>query len=189
MNPLIRLVLVFSLWGAWIIPFFLNRARGQGKAVKVDSRARFGILLVAMGFFIANFHGPHGPKVWAEPLEVWRAALGIAFGALAISLSWMAVGSLGKQWRVDAGLNADHELVQSGAYRLVRHPIYLSIILMLSTNIAMVGKLPGWPIAIVLAIAGTEIRVRVEDSLLSTRFGADFTAWQKRVPAYLPFVR
>jgi protein-S-isoprenylcysteine O-methyltransferase Ste14 len=53
----------------------------------------------------------------------------------------------------------------------------------------MVGKLPGWPIAIVLAIAGTEIRVRVEDSLLCTRFGADFTAWQKRVPAYLPFVR
>jgi protein-S-isoprenylcysteine O-methyltransferase Ste14 len=101
----------------------------------------------------------------------------------------MAVANLGKQWRVDAGLNVDHELVQSGAYREVRHPIYLSMLCMLLMNLAMIGTLPGWPVAIVLALVGTEIRVRVEDGLLRERFGPKFTEWQKRVPAYLPFLR
>jgi protein-S-isoprenylcysteine O-methyltransferase Ste14 len=42
---------------------------------------------------------------------------------------------------------------------------------------------------VVLGLIGTEIRVRVEDALLQGRFGAQFTEWQRRVPAYLPFVR
>jgi protein-S-isoprenylcysteine O-methyltransferase Ste14 len=41
----------------------------------------------------------------------------------------------------------------------------------------------------VLFLAGTEIRVRVEDALLYERFGERFAEWQKAVPAYLPFVR
>ena len=41
------------------------------------------------------------------------------------------VGALGRQWRIDAGLNSDHELVQSGPYRIVRHPIYTSMLCLL----------------------------------------------------------
>src|SRR5436305_1010587 len=113
MNPLTRLITLTVIWMLWLIPFFLNRARGQGKAVRIDSRARLGILVTAAGYLIAN---THGPRVWNLPLEPWRAAVGIAFGLAAITLVWMAVGNLGRQWRVDAGLNADHVLVQSGAY-------------------------------------------------------------------------
>ena len=174
------------LWLVWMIPFIRNRARGQGKAVKIDPRARMGIVLVAFGFFIAN---THAPEVWSSPVEIWRAVLGIVFGLTAAALAWMSVGNLGKQWRFDAGLNDDHNLVKTGAYQVVRHPIYLSMLCMPSMNIAMVGTLPGWPAALVLAIAGTEIRVRVEDSLLAERFGSEFTEWRKRTPAYLPFVR
>jgi len=80
------------------------------------------------------------------------------------------------------------ELVQTGAYRLcgIR---YLLMLCMLSMSIAVVGTLPRWPFAVALGIAGTEIRVRVEDGLLRERFGSKFTEWQKRVPAYLPLVR
>lgn len=175
-----------AIWILWLLPFFLNRVRGQGRAVRIDPRARLGIVVTGAGFMIAN---THSPAVWDTGIELWRALLAVAFGLAAVVLAWMAVGNLGKQWRFDAGLNADHELVQSGAYRVVRHPIYLSMLCMLLMNLAMVGTLPGWPVAILLALAGTEIRVRVEDRLLQERFGGTFTEWQKRVPAYLPFVR
>jgi protein-S-isoprenylcysteine O-methyltransferase Ste14 len=175
-----------TMWALWLLPFFLNRARGQGRAVQIDARARLGILITSGAFFLAN---THAPALWRAPLETWRAAAGLIFGTAAIALVWLAVGKLGKQWRVDAGLNADHELVQTGAYRLVRHPIYLSMLCMLAMNLAMTGTWPGWPIAVVLGLAGTEVRVRVEDELLRQRFGVKFTEWQKRVPAYLPFVR
>jgi len=175
-----------SVWFLWIVPFFLNRSRGQGTAARIDPKARIGILLVAAAFFIAN---THRPVVWRTPVDLWRAVLGIILGLIAIALAWTAVGNLGRQWRVDAGLNTDHQLIQSGAYRLVRHPIYLSILCNLAMTIAFAGTLPGWPIALVLGILGTEIRVRVEDNLLHGRFGERFTEWQQRVPAYLPFVR
>jgi protein-S-isoprenylcysteine O-methyltransferase Ste14 len=56
-------------------------------------------------------------------------------------------------------------------------------------DVCWVGTLPGWPVAVVLFVVGTEIRVRVEDGLLMERFGDQFLVWQKARPAYLPFVR
>src|SRR5207244_3286656 len=128
MNPVTRLIVMAVAWAVWLTPFFVNRSRGQGTAVRIDPKARWGIFCVAMGFLLAN---THGPGVWDQPVDLWRAVLGIVFAVIAIALVWAAVGNLGKQWRVEAGLNADHQLIQSGAYRVVRHPIYLSIFLML----------------------------------------------------------
>ncbi len=181
-----RLLMLAVAWATWVTPFILNRSRGQGKAARIDPRARVGLLFVALAYLIAN---AHGPKMWKTPLEPWRAAIAIFFGVAAATLSWTAVGNLGRQWRIDAGLNTDHQLIQSGAYRVVRHPIYLSVLCILAMDIAFVGTLPGWPIAMALAIAGTEIRVRVEDNLLAGRFGEQFEEWRKRVPAYLPLIR
>ena len=44
-------------------------------------------------------------------------------------------------------------------------------------------------LAIVVFIAGTEIRVRIEDALLLSRFGEQFAEYQRAVAAYIPFIR
>jgi protein-S-isoprenylcysteine O-methyltransferase Ste14 len=110
-------------------------------------------------------------------------------GPLSVALAWFAVRHLGKQWRVQAGLNADHELVQTGPYRFLRHPIYASILgMLLATGVI----LTWWPIlvlALIFYFAGTEIRVRAEDRLLEGRFKDSFTAYRSRVPAYIPILR
>jgi protein-S-isoprenylcysteine O-methyltransferase Ste14 len=49
-----------------------------------------------------------------------------------------------------------------------------------------------WPLgiaAVVFYIAGTEIRIRAEDALLSALFGEQFAAWRAVTPAYIPFIR
>ena len=49
----------------------------------------------------------------------------------------------------------------------------------------------GWKLflaALVLFIAGTEIRVRYEETLLAAHFGEDFSSYKRSVPAYLPFL-
>jgi len=43
--------------------------------------------------------------------------------------------------------------------------------------------------AVVLFVVGVEIRVRVEDALLASRFGDEFSEYQRKVPAYLPLIR
>ena len=186
MNPLVRLVFLAVVWLLWLFPFFLAQLRKTPPAVHVNRRARWGILLSAAGFFLTF---THGPEVWGSDFPAWRMTAAAIFAAIGIVLSWSAVRNLGKQWRVEAGLNADHELVRTGPYRLIRHPIYASMLAMLITGIFAVGALPGWPAGLLLFIAGTEIRVRIEDELLRGRFGPEFEAWKSAVPAYLPFVR
>jgi protein-S-isoprenylcysteine O-methyltransferase Ste14 len=182
------LVALVVAWFAWALPFALQRRKigGRDPRARIDPRARWGILLEMCGFALIYLHEP---RTWAASIATWRAILGALFAAFGVALTWSAVHHLGKQWRFDAGLNADHELVQSGAYRIVRHPIYASMLCMLLMVIAWLGTWPGWPIGLVLFIAGTEIRVRIEDKLLTERFGERFTIWRRAVAAYVPFVR
>ena len=168
-------------WLAWMAPFFFVK-RGPS-AQRVDHRARWGIALEAVGFGIVWFR-----PAWiahSSPLRIGTAAAVFACGAL---LSWTSALALGKQWRFDAGLNADHQLVQTGAYRIVRHPIYGSMLCMLLGTGLLMTRL--WLVAIALAfgVAGTEIRVRIEDGLLASRFGAQFDDYRRRVHAYVPFL-
>jgi protein-S-isoprenylcysteine O-methyltransferase Ste14 len=108
---------------------------------------------------------------------------------LAILLSWTGTRSLGRQWRIDAGLNPDHALVTSGPYRFVRHPIYSSMLCVLCGTGLLVAPLPLLFVAILVFVIGTEIRVRIEDRLLASFFGERFQAYRQSVPAYIPFVR
>jgi protein-S-isoprenylcysteine O-methyltransferase Ste14 len=90
---------------------------------------------------------------------------------------------------VEAGLNADHELVTWGPYRLVRHPIYTSMLLLLLATGSLVTPWPLLLASLVSFLIGTEIRVRVEDRLLAERFGEQFQQYQRRVAAYIPLLR
>jgi protein-S-isoprenylcysteine O-methyltransferase Ste14 len=95
--------------------------------------------------------------------------------------------TLGRQWRIDAGLNADHELVMAGPYAWVRHPIYTSMLCLSLGTGFMLAPLLLLALSLVVFMAGTQIRVRIEDKLLASRFGDPFREYQRRVPAYVPF--
>ena len=87
------------------------------------------------------------------------------------------------------GLNPDHELVQSGVYGIVRHPIYTSMLLVVTATCLMLAPLYLLPTSLLLYVAGTEIRVRAEEALLAGRFGEAFAQYKSRVPAYVPFLK
>lgn len=169
-------------WVAWVIPFF-----GMGKrqtAQKRDTRARWGIALEGVGFFFV-----WSAWAWTPQFASWRWIAAAPFLVAGPLLSWTSARTLGKQWRFDAALNADHELVQSGAYRVVRHPIYASMFSLLIGTGFLLTRLRWLAVAVAFFVAGTEIRVRIEDALLASRFGSTFETYRARVPAYIPFVR
>ena len=169
-------------WIVWMIPFFLTR--GGGPAQTRDRRARWGIIIQAVGFSILWMN-----SYWVRSPSIGRIVASIAFLILGSVLSWTSARTLGRQWRFDAGLNADHQLVQSGAYRFVRHPIYASMLCMLLGTGFLVTPARMLLVSVVLFLIGVEIRIRIEDALLASRFGESFRDYQRRVPAYLPFIR
>ena len=170
-------------WLIWVTPFFLAKRNTQ-PAKEVDRRARWGVVLVGIAYALL-WQG----KFWERSMSAWRMALSVFFLLLASILSWTGARALGRQWRIDAGLSSDHELVISGPYRVVRHPIYTSMLCLLLGTGLMVTPLPLLVVSVLVFIAGTEIRVRIEDRLLTSRFKDKFLDYQRSVPAYIPFLK
>ena len=79
--------------------------------------------------------------------------------------------------------------MQAGAYRFIRHPIYASMLCMLLGTGLLITPVRLLLFALVFFCIGVEIRIRIEDGLLASRFGEEFRTYQRRVPAYLPFIR
>jgi protein-S-isoprenylcysteine O-methyltransferase Ste14 len=144
-----------------------------------------GLLLETTAIGLASLTGflPH------EEIEWWRIAAVAIFSAPSIASSWSAVKHLGRQFRVNAGLYEDHKLVRTGAYAVVRHPIYAGLFGMMLATIAVATPWQWALVSVALFIAGTEIRVRTEDALLRGRFGAAFEEYRRSVKAYIPWVR
>jgi protein-S-isoprenylcysteine O-methyltransferase Ste14 len=127
------------------------------------------------------------PKVFEKSNLALIASMII--GPPSVALAWAATRHLGKQWRYAAALREDHELITTGPYSVVRHPIYTSMLGMLLATGAAYTWWPMFTAALVFFLVGTEVRVRSEEHLLAERFQDSFIAYRARVPAYIPFVR
>jgi len=180
--PAYAYILVIAGIVAWFYPFIPAHQKTPGASV-VNRRSRWGILLQFLAFTLL-WQG----HFWLRPLPVWHTAVCIVLFVPAIALSWTSSRALAGQLRVDAALGADHHLVQSGPYSLVRNPIYTSMLLVMCAIAIVVTPWGLFLIALVLFIIGTEIRVRTEEKLLATRFGEEFKSYRRAVPAYIPFL-
>jgi protein-S-isoprenylcysteine O-methyltransferase Ste14 len=182
----IALIELFGIWMLWGWPYVFRAPKVQKrKSITVTGPSRTGLLLQALGFFaIWWFRAEGGLRV-----SVPAIAGSLIFGVIANVLMWKAIPNLGRQFRVQAGLYEDHELVRTGPYAVVRHPIYASVIaLALATGI-LLSPWQWVAMGTALCVAGSEIRIHAEDRLLEARFGDAFRQYQKKVPAYLPLVR
>jgi protein-S-isoprenylcysteine O-methyltransferase Ste14 len=185
MDLFARVLLAFC-WAAWLYPFLFRAPHNQKRAsITRKGATTAGLLLETTAIGIAWFAGwiPHDPTEW------WRIAAILILSAPSIALAWSAVKHLGKQFRVNAGLYEDHELVRTGAYSMVRHPIYAGLFGMTLATVVLAASWPLALLSVILFIAGTEIRVHTEDGLLASRFPGEFAEYQKQVSAYVPFVR
>jgi protein-S-isoprenylcysteine O-methyltransferase Ste14 len=182
--PAYAYAILVAGWLLWMTPFALIK-RSRNPAKQIDRRARWGVVLAAVASFLL-WQG----KFWERHPQSWQIALAIFFFALGSLLSWTSTRALGRQWRIDAGLSSDHELIMAGPYRFLRHPIYTSMLcVLLAAGFGVATPLPLFLLAIVVFLIGTEIRVRIEDKLLASQFGDTFQRYQQNVPAYIPFLK
>ncbi len=210
--PLYCYLILLLGWLLWVLPFFVKKFRTtpnaplnapptsassispstildppsspstpQSSPPLIDRRARWGIFFQAISYFLI-WQG----HFWMQRPAPWRIAASILLLLVADIFCWGSVFALGRQWRIDAGLNADHQLVRSGAYRIVRHPIYASMLFLLLGTGFMITPLWLLAIAVGFMIVGIEIRIRIEERLLTSRFGDQFYAYRRSVFTYLP---
>jgi len=177
---------LLGLWVLWFAPYFLIAPKVQKReSITVTGASRLGLLLEVAGIAMLFLFRVGGAPRTATVVLI--AALILSLGAFA--MMWTAIAHLGRQFRIQAGLYHDHQLVRTGPYGLVRHPIYASLLLMSLVTGLLLTPWPWLLAGIAVYVAGTEIRVHTEEKLLGSRFGEEFAKYKKSVPAYIPLVR
>ena len=177
--------LVFAVvWAAFWL-YWLVAAFGT-KNSRVPWRRELGIravlvvvvvLLVRVGAFRQHGGLDTGP---------WRAGLGLALLAVGLGFAVWARLHLGRNWGTPMTQKDDPELVTSGPYRLVRHPIYTGILA------AGVGTAVGlswrWLIAVALAGAYFSYSATVEERYLTEQFPDSYPVYKRSAKMLLPFI-
>src|SRR5215212_4857008 len=109
--------LVGVAWFAWLYPFIFRAPHNQQRdSITVSGPTRAGLLLEGLAIFLAFAF--HMPMETSPGLIRGILALALAIGCTV--MGWQAVIHLGRQFRVQAGLYHDHELVRTGPYSFVR---------------------------------------------------------------------
>ena len=104
----------------------------------------------------------------------------------AIGLFAASSRELGRNWSLVARMRSDHQLIRTGPYARVRHPIYLGMLLFLLALAVALGHWVQLVVALPVFFVGTAIRTRLEDGLLERTFGETFRDYRNSTPALIP---
>ncbi len=111
---------------------------------------------------------------------------GLLLTAAGSVLAAWAVRSIGKDMQTDIAVNKGHVLRTEGAYSVVRHPMYLSLILLcLGAGFATLNLLlTGFALFVLAPVQF--LRARKEEDLFLKHFGKAYTAYRKKTPMIVP---
>ncbi len=180
-----------ALWLTWVAFWLLasRAAKPTERREPMGSRLlhvlplMFSLWLVWTDRLPASFLGEM-VFPWA-PWEFWFAALVTALGLL--FTVWARI-HIGRNWSGTVTIKRDHELITSGPYATVRHPIYTGLI------VAIVGSALArdeWRGVLAVFIAWVALwrKLRLEERWMIERFGEQYLDYCRRVPALVPFSR
>jgi len=156
----------------------------------VERSRSWGRLLIAVVVALAFWAARNPPvlrdlRLWTPtPSTEWLAACVVVVG-LAVTL-W-ARAALGGNWSGSVTFKEDHELIQSGPYRYVRHPIYSGLLLM-SLGTAILHAWSWQFVFCALLLVALWSKLRAEEQLLTRHFPEAYPQYRQRVRALIPFV-
>ena len=182
--------LMIVAWVTFFALFAFRRSAAGAPTAKMERVSIVGIVIQGVAFG-AVWMLQRRP--WFSPVVPLPGALALLppllACVLAIASVWLArtaIGTLGREWSLQARLVEGHRLVTAGPYGLVRHPIYTAMLGMLVAQGVTVSHWIGLVGALPLFALGTWIRVHSEEKLLRGQFGAAYEAYARRVPAVVP---
>jgi len=113
---------------------------------------------------------------------------GFVLALAGITLALWARLHLGRNWSDKFVLKVDHELIRSGPYAYLRHPIYSGVLLGVAGTAIVVGEWRG-AIAFCMLLVNYSIKARREEKILSVQFGEAFELHKQEAGFLLPKLR
>lgn len=176
------------LWMAWIF-YWVISAQFVLKTKKNETIARLQHTIPTLIGVLTIFYGPGIPPLsWGPLYDIPALAwLGVPVTAAGHAFSIWARVHLGKYWSGTVALKHDHKIVDTGPYRLVRHPIYTGLLLSAFGSAMAAGTKEAF-VGFAVMIVGYIIKWKREENLMLQEFGPAYSDYMKRTKTIIPFV-
>jgi protein-S-isoprenylcysteine O-methyltransferase Ste14 len=177
------------IWIAWLVYWTISSYGNKAKAreeTRLQRLAHFAPLIAAVLLFIFSRDLP-GLRERIFPPGLLPVAIGTVVLVAGLLFSVWARVTLGRNWSGTVAVKRGHELIQSGPYRWVRHPIYTGI---LGGFLGSALAIDRWGsiAAVALVFAGFWFKLLREEAWMRQTFGESYTAYCARTKRLLPFL-
>ncbi len=168
-----------AFWIYWIVAAFFTK-RGR---VEWSHELRIRVLVIILAGFALRGGGFRDS---GHDIAAWRIGLGFALFAVGLGFAVWARLHIGRNWGHPMSKKENPELITSGPYQLVRHPIYFGILLAgAGTAVAL-----NWAWLIATAIAGVYFiySATVEERNLTEQFPDAYPNYTRTTKMLVPFI-
>jgi protein-S-isoprenylcysteine O-methyltransferase Ste14 len=166
-------------------PLLYTHGRG---AVRQDRGTR---VIVALALYLAiagALAAARVPSLRVDANNWWTLGLGLAIVFAGAALRDWAIVSLGRYFRREVTIEQGQRIVRRGPYRVLRHPSYTGICLILAGFGLTFGSWVSAVVALLIVFVGLLPRIRVEEHALAQAFGSDYTTYATSTDRMLPHV-
>jgi protein-S-isoprenylcysteine O-methyltransferase Ste14 len=181
------IALTLLAWGMIEIGLILRdgvRGRGSTAADKGTRRIYAGAWIVAfvLAYLLESEIGPGSPLRFGR----WHAIAGLVIIWIGVGIRFWAVIVLGNSFRTTVEVEPGQAVVERGPYRLIRHPAYTGLtVVSVGVGIAL-GNWLSLAVFVLLPLAATLRRIRVEEAALASVLGQPYQAYQERTKRLVP---
>jgi len=168
-----------------LLGLFKRSKKGSVSSDRGSLRLLWLVILASVGLAIAStiFLPRAGSRVLRD-----IHPLGTALVLSGLALRWWAILYLGRHFTVDVAIAADHRLVDTGPYRLIRHPSYtgaLAAFLGLGICFENYAALAVITVPVTLAFLR---RMAVEEAALNRALAGEYAAYSARTKRLIPWI-
>lgn len=179
-----------AMWFLYV-SYWWSQSRNVKTAVKTEPSARrterLVLLLGAVAFLCVPRFSVRALSARFLPESVLWFWASVIVAVVGFGFSIWARRYLGSNWSQEVTVKQDHELITSGPYALVRHPIYTGLLVAFLGTAMSRGQWCGL-VGLVLLLVALWRKLRLEEHWMRAEFGDSYESYSKRVRALIPFV-
>ncbi len=189
-RPITAIYLCRLIWLAWMVVWMIwalrtKQARQRLKfaeALPYMVPTAIGVYLAFSDAKVLRLMGLWRPGIAPVP---WLMGLGVGLTAAGLLFAIWARLYLGQNWSGLVTVKHDHQLIRTGPYHFVRHPIYSGIILALIGTVLCRRNLWGFA-GVALVWLGFSMKSRLEERFMVQTFGSQYEEYRRTTGAIIP---